>query len=194
MKKHLHPPLTLPYAKVRLHHTILVYHRRERERLTLSPDANLTASRTADPAYPPRSMRSIPRPKESRASRRTGHPTKERHYPTRRLSHSQPALPKLIPDPVTPRPETESAPNLPYFVSRSSMNNLPIYLLRKRGGNLKVTRIKNIDGDRMILKGELCRELGVKKDDVAINSVTGHINVKGHWKTKVETFLRERRF
>lgn len=74
------------------------------------------------------------------------------------------------------------------------MNNLPIYLLRKRGGNLKVTRIKNIDGDRMILKGELCRELGVKKDDVAINSVTGHINVKGHWKTKVETFLRERRF
>ena len=73
------------------------------------------------------------------------------------------------------------------------MNNLPIYLLRKRGGNLKVTRIKNIDGDRLAFKGELVRELGVGKDDVAVNSVTGHVNVKGHWKGRVETFLRERR-
>ncbi|USW58980.1 Putative ribosomal protein L49/IMG2 [Septoria linicola] len=157
-------------------------------------DANLIASRTADEAYPPRSMRSQPRPKESRASRRSAHPTKERHYPTRRPSHHQPDVPKLIPDPVEPLPEAESAPNLAYFVSRSSSNNLPIYHLRKRGGNLKMTRIKNIDGDKMILKGELCRILNVKKDDVAINSVTGHINLKGHWKPKIETFLRERRF
>ncbi|CAK1359467.1 hypothetical protein CB0940_05669 [Cercospora beticola] len=157
-------------------------------------DPNLVASRTADEAYPPRSMYSNPRPKESRASRRTAHPTKERHYPTRRPSHHQPAPVKLIPDPVTPLPETQSAPNLPYFVSRSSSNNLPIYHLRKRGGNLKMTRIKNIDGDKMALKGELCKVLNVKKDEVAINSTTGHINLKGHFKPQIETFLRERRF
>ncbi|GIZ38328.1 hypothetical protein CKM354_000174800 [Cercospora kikuchii] len=157
-------------------------------------DPNLVASRTADEAYPPRSMYSNPRPKESRASRRTAHPTKERHYPTRRPSHHQPAPVKLIPDPVTLLPETQSAPNLPYFVSRSSSNNLPIYHLRKRGGNLKMTRIKNIDGDKMVLKGELCKVLNVKKDEVAINSTTGHINLKGHFKSQIETFLRERRF
>jgi large subunit ribosomal protein L49 len=103
-------------------------------------------------------------------------------------------MPRLIPGPVTPLPEKLSAPNLPYFVNRSKNNNLPIYTLYKRGGNMKLTQIKNIDGDRLKLKSELCEVLRLKKDEAAVNSVTGHINIKGHLKPKIDRFLRERRF
>ncbi|KAF7191674.1 39S ribosomal protein L49, mitochondrial [Pseudocercospora fuligena] len=139
-------------------------------------------------------MGSRPRPKESKASRRTAHPTKERHYPTRRPSHHQPEMPKLIPDPVQPLADSQCAPNLPYYVSRSNFNSLPIYLLRKRGGNLKQTRIKNIDGDRLKMKLDLCKALNLPADKAAVNAVTGHIVVRGHWKPQVERFLRERKF
>ncbi|EME77945.1 uncharacterized protein MYCFIDRAFT_124968, partial [Pseudocercospora fijiensis CIRAD86] len=81
---------------------------------------------------------------------------------------------------------------LPYYVSRSNFNSLPVYLLRKRGGNLKQTRIKNIDGDRLKMKEELCKALELPADKAAVNSVTGHIIVRGHWKPQVERFLRER--
>ncbi|SMR63829.1 unnamed protein product [Zymoseptoria tritici ST99CH_3D1] len=155
-------------------------------------DPNLRASRYAPESYPPPSMRSNPRPKESKASRRTAHPTKERPYPTRRASHHQPDVSKLIPEPVEPLNAEQCAPNLPYFVSRSANNELPIYTLRKRGGNLKMTRIKKIDGDRHILRDELKSLL--KNSDCVVNSVTGHIMIKGHHKPQVEKFLRERMF
>jgi large subunit ribosomal protein L49 len=64
--------------------------------------------------------------------------------------------------------------------------------LRKRGGNLKMTRIKKIDGDRQILRDELKTLL--KSEDCVINSITGHIMIKGHHKPTVEKFLRERMF
>lgn len=163
-------------------------------RMLTSLDANLTASRYAPEAYPDPSIRSLPRPKESRASRRTAYPVKQRPYPTRRPSHHQPDLPKLIKEPVQALPESESAPNLPYFVSRSRFNSLPIYHLRKRGGNLKVTRIKNIDGDKLELRNALKQALGVTEGNIAVNSVTGHINIKGHFRTQIDRFLRERRF
>lgn len=66
--------------------------------------------------------------------------------------------------------------------------------MKKRGGNLKLTRIKNIDGDRMKLKLDIATALGIKKDDSAINHITGHLNIKGHYKREIETFLRARRF
>lgn len=159
-----------------------------------SEDPNLIASRTAPESYPPPSMPSNPRPKISKASRRANHPTKQRNYPTRIPSHHQPALPQLIPESITLLSEDQCAPNLPYFVTRSRADELPIYTLRKRGGNLKMTRVKKIDGKREVLKDELRQLLRVPEKEVAINSVTGHIMIKGHWKPQIEKFLRERNF
>ncbi|KAK4497086.1 hypothetical protein PRZ48_011536 [Zasmidium cellare] len=157
-------------------------------------DPNLTASRTAPEAYPPPWMKSKPRPKESKASRRSSHPRKERHYPTRHLSHHQPETPRLIPEPVEPLPAEQCAPNLPYFVTRSANKSLPIYTTRKNGGNLKLTRVRKIDGDRVALRDELRKLLKVQDKDAVINSVTGHILIKGHHKPQIERFLRQRMF
>jgi large subunit ribosomal protein L49 len=139
-------------------------------------------------------MESLPRPKESRASHRTAHPRAERHYPTRHPTHSSVASPKLIPEPVEPLPPQQCAPNLPYFVSRSRNNELPVYTLRKRGGNLKLTRIKNIDGKPETLRDELRETLRLEKEEASVNPITRHVMLKGHHKPAVERFLRERRF
>ncbi|CAK3963731.1 39S ribosomal L49, mitochondrial [Lecanosticta acicola] len=159
-------------------------------------DPNLIASRTAPEAYPPPSIaiRSNPRPKESRASRRTSFPMKQRQYPTRVPSHHQPETPKLIPEPVELLPPEQCAPNLPYFVTRSRKDELPIYTLRKRGGNLKMTRVKRIDGETSVLRDELRQLLRVGAKDAVINHTTGHIMIKGHFKPQIEQYLRQRNF
>ncbi|KAI6787197.1 hypothetical protein KC361_g9558, partial [Hortaea werneckii] len=67
-------------------------------------DPNLLASLKASPTYPPPSMNSLPRPKESRASHRANHPTtpvpttrttKPSRLPRRPILH--PAPPHLHP-------------------------------------------------------------------------------------------------
>ncbi|KAG9748614.1 hypothetical protein KCU73_g7044, partial [Aureobasidium melanogenum] len=110
-----------------------------------SVDPNLVASRTASPSYPPTSLKSIPRPLVSHASHRTSQPTKVRNYPDRQPQKDLPVseAPAL--------PESEIAPNLPYFVTRTPSNELPIYTLRKRGGNMRLTRVKKIDGNIDVL-------------------------------------------
>lgn len=152
------------------------------------------ASRTASATYPPPSMKSLPRPKESRASRRTAHPRKDRHYPTRQPTHRQITSPKLIPDPVTPLPAAQCAPNLPYYVTRTPSNELPIYTLRKRGGNMLLTRVKKVDGSVEALRDELRTVLGLEEKQVVINPLTRHVMLKGHRRPEVERFLRERMF
>ncbi|KAK5125221.1 hypothetical protein LTR85_000897 [Meristemomyces frigidus] len=157
-------------------------------------DPNLIASRKSSASYPPESMKSLPRPKESRASHRSRHPRAERVYPTRHLVHTPTAPPKLTPEPVDPLPPTQCAPNLPYFVTRTPSNELPIYTLRKRGGNLKMTRVKKIDGKVDTLRDELRGVLGLQEKDCQVNPVTRHVVLKGHHKPEIEKFLRERMF
>lgn len=139
-------------------------------------------------------MKSLPRPKESRASHRTNHPKVERHYPTRGVSHDKPVLAKLIPDPVAPLAPYLCAPNLPYFVTRTPSNHLPIYTLRKAGGNKLVTRVKKVDGKSDVLRDELRQLLGLADKEVVINRTTGHIMIKGHHGPKIEHFLKQRAF
>ena len=157
-------------------------------------DRNLVASRTASPTYPPRSMKSLPRPKESHASHRTSHPRRDRPYPTRQATHAPVAPRKLIPEPVEPLSATQCAPNLPYFVTRTPSNELPIYTLRKRGGSLLQTRLKKLDGRLEVLRDELRSSLGLQEKEAVINQLTKHIILKGHHKPKVELFLRQRMF
>ncbi|RMY55315.1 hypothetical protein D0864_13812, partial [Hortaea werneckii] len=158
-------------------------------------DPNLLASLKASPTYPPPSMNSLPRPKESRASHRANHPRTTRTYPTRHPTHTTVPSPRLTPSPLTTALEpTHCAPNLSYFVTRTPNNELPIYTLRKCGGNLTFTRVKKVDGRREDLCEALRAELGLKRDEVQVNPVTGHVVVRGHWRGEVEKFLRERLF
>jgi large subunit ribosomal protein L49 len=70
--------------------------------------------------------------------------------------------------------------NLPFRISRTPSNNLAVYELAKRGGNLKQTTVKKIEGDRAAFRAELAKGLGVAEDDkktVWVNSLTGHVTV-----------------
>lgn len=139
-------------------------------------------------------MKSLPRPKESKASHRTNHPKKERHYPTRGATHYNPTIPKLIQDHVKPLAPHLCSPNLAYFVTRTPSNHLPIYTLNKSGGNRPVTRVKKVDGRAEVLRDELRELLGLAEKEIVINRTTGHIMIKGHHVSKVEHFLKERKF
>ncbi|KAK3054822.1 54S ribosomal protein img2, mitochondrial [Extremus antarcticus] len=163
-----------------------------------SEDTNLRASRTASATYPSRNLPSLPRPKISKASRRSAHPPKERSYPTRQHPYAVPTPLRLRAEPFTPLPEEQSAPNLAYFVSRTRSNELPVYHDVKRGGNLKLTLVRKVDGKVEALRDELRTTLGTSvgldQDRVVVNGVTRQVVIKGHYKMEVERFLRERRF
>ncbi|CAO2656437.1 Nn.00g052400.m01.CDS01 [Neocucurbitaria sp. VM-36] len=79
-----------------------------------------------------------------------------------------------------------------YHVSRSATKNLPIYTDYKRGGNLHLTTVRKITGDLSALRDELRVFLNKKNEDVTINSLTGHVVVKGHHTSEVAEFLKAR--
>lgn len=139
-------------------------------------------------------MRSIPRPKVSRASRRTSHPPREKPYPTRRDVYVEKKMPPLNPPPVEFLAEAECAPNLPYFITRTRNQELPVYHDRKRGGNLLVTYIKKVDGSLVALRNTIRDLLNVPEENVVMNERTRQVVIKGHYKQTIEKFLRERRF
>ncbi|KAF2085333.1 hypothetical protein K490DRAFT_14403, partial [Saccharata proteae CBS 121410] len=85
-------------------------------------------------------------------------------------------------------------PKLPYHVLRTPSRKLPVYKLAKAGGNLQQTKLRKIVGDTRALRDDLKAFLRVADKDIAINSVTGHIVVKGWYKPQIERFLEERKF
>ncbi|KFY24089.1 hypothetical protein V493_05453 [Pseudogymnoascus sp. VKM F-4281 (FW-2241)] len=91
---------------------------------------------------------------------------------------------------------TASSPqSLEYRVSRTPSAQLPIYLLAKRGGNLKQTRVKKIEGNIAQLREDLKVALGIEEDrEIQVNHLTRHIIVKGHRKPEVAKFLEEHKF
>ncbi|KAI0543441.1 mitochondrial large subunit ribosomal protein-domain-containing protein [Xylaria curta] len=94
-------------------------------------------------------------------------------------------------EPATiPTPAKPNAPRqLPYFVSRNNLNNLSVYHKKKRGGNLKITLLKNTEGDLQALKQDIKDALQLPDGDVSINSVTRHIVIRGHKHDEVVNFL-----
>ncbi|KIN00909.1 hypothetical protein OIDMADRAFT_122837 [Oidiodendron maius Zn] len=82
----------------------------------------------------------------------------------------------------------------PYRVERTGTNNLPVYLLSKRGGNLKQTRVRRIEGNIGVLRAELQEVLGLDESQVTINQLTQHIIIKGHRKAEVMKFLQDNKF
>ncbi|KAI1429058.1 hypothetical protein F5Y12DRAFT_799206 [Xylaria sp. FL1777] len=78
-----------------------------------------------------------------------------------------------------PPPSTaEASRRLPYFVGRNNLHNLSVYLKKKRGGNHKITTLKNCEGDLAALKLDLKTALQLHDNEISINSVTNHIVIK----------------
>jgi len=55
---------------------------------------------------------------------------------------------------------------------------MPVYLLSKRGGNLKQTKLRRIEGDINVLRSDLQQALGVDEKDVVINQLTKQIIIR----------------
>lgn len=90
---------------------------------------------------------------------------------------TQPQPPSATPPaPTTPRPGPPD-PRLPYFVSRTPFKKLAVYALNKRGGSLKLTMVKKVEGDKAAFKSALMKELQLEADQVRIKVPTGHIEV-----------------
>lgn len=119
---------------------------------------------------------------------------------TRFLSLSRPLSTTPSPSPKTPLPPistpiqtSTSTPNAPsptdpepaflkpatYRITRTHTNGLPVYLLSKRGGNLKQTKLRRIEGNIMDLRRDLQKALGVEDEkEVVVNQLTQQIIVK----------------
>lgn len=157
-------------------------------------DPNLIASQTASPSYPPPNIKSIPRPVKSHASHRTSQPTKIRNYPDRQSKKDLLSGPTSLSPSAPTLSESEVAPNLPYYITRTPSNELPIYNLTKRGGNLRQTRVKKISGSIDELRSDLQQELAVPEKECVINRLTNHVVIKGWHKPRIEAFLTARKF
>jgi large subunit ribosomal protein L49 len=68
--------------------------------------------------------------------------------------------------------------SLPYAVARTPSNQFPVYLLEKRGGNLKQTKLRKIEGDVNVLRKDLVEALGLEDGQAVINQLTRHIIIK----------------
>lgn len=80
---------------------------------------------------------------------------------------------------TTSSASTSTPQSLEYRVSRTPSAQLPIYLLAKRGGNLKQTRVKKIEGNIAKLREDLKVALGIEEDrEIQVNHLTRHIIVK----------------
>jgi large subunit ribosomal protein L49 len=81
-------------------------------------------------------------------------------------------------------------------VSRTPTNNLPIYSDIKAGKTLKQTRIRKITGDVQALKNEIIKvlELDPEREKAEVNTLTGHILIKGWHTRRLQKFLTEKGF
>lgn len=91
-------------------------------------------------------------------------------------------------------PPTQKRTQLPYFVHRTNTNNLPVYAEAKRGGSLRQTLIRKVEGDANALREDLVEHLNLKPEWVTVNGLTNHVIIKGWKKDNVEKLLKELNF
>ncbi|KXJ89981.1 mitochondrial large subunit ribosomal protein-domain-containing protein [Microdochium bolleyi] len=139
---------------------------------------------------------------------RTFRPVASILQPTRTLcmrsfateSTPAPELAATIPTTQPAEPAATAAPSeatrarIPYFVGKNKFNNFGVYHKNKRGGNLKTTEIKMVDGNIEALKQDLKASLRLESGDIAFNNTTRHLVVKGHKKPEVLNFLNNMGF
>lgn len=98
---------------------------------------------------------------------------------------------KTVPFTPATQPQIPLSPPT-YHVARSSKGNMPVYTDKKRGGNLRLTTVRKITGDLHALREELQMWLSKKEQDVTVNTLTGHVIVKGHDSGRIAEFLTAR--
>ncbi|KAL2753224.1 hypothetical protein ACRALDRAFT_212689 [Sodiomyces alcalophilus JCM 7366] len=76
--------------------------------------------------------------------------------------------------PTTPQPRTR-----PYLINLSASNNYPVYPRTKSAGQSRFTLIKHVEGDKRAFIQDLCEGTGLSRDDVVLQPITGHVQVKG---------------
>jgi len=67
---------------------------------------------------------------------------------------------------------------LRYVIKRTPSSQLPVYRKWMSGGNRCIVLIKKVKGDLPKLVKDLLRDLEIKADDIRINPVTQHIEIK----------------
>ncbi|KAL0936909.1 mitochondrial 54S ribosomal protein mL49 [Colletotrichum truncatum] len=86
-------------------------------------------------------------------------------------------------------PATETSKTRSYTVGLTNSNSYPVYKHDKAAGSSKFTIVKKIEGNNKALVQDLVQELGVPKENVKINPVTKHIEIKGHHVEQIKEWL-----
>ncbi|KAI5920119.1 mitochondrial large subunit ribosomal protein-domain-containing protein [Camillea tinctor] len=86
-------------------------------------------------------------------------------------------------------PSKPVPPSLPYYVGRNNLRNFGVYQKKKRGGNFKVTLLKKAEGDLQALRRDVQDSLGLPENEVTVNRVTRHIEIRGHKRDEILAFL-----
>ncbi|KAK2027304.1 hypothetical protein LX32DRAFT_640987 [Colletotrichum zoysiae] len=77
----------------------------------------------------------------------------------------------------------------PYLVGLTAGNQYPVYGRTKAAGSSKFTVVKKVEGNRKAFAQDLAREAGFPADEVKLNPVTGHVQIKGFHVEKVKAWL-----
>ncbi|KAL6913957.1 hypothetical protein FSST1_011717 [Fusarium sambucinum] len=84
--------------------------------------------------------------------------------------------------PIVPSPSKDRkriAAHLQYIINRTPYAQLPVYRKWMSGGNRCIVIIKKVKGDHLKLVKDLSDDLQIKAEDIRINPVTQHIEIKG---------------
>ena len=102
-----------------------------------------------------------------------------------RASKNKPQKPPRVhlaackfPSKPPPTPNPSAVVTLPYYIHRTASQQLPIYKLAKRGGNLRQTRLRKVEGDIARLRTDLQEALSLEDEHIKINQLTKHIIIK----------------
>ncbi|KZL63256.1 mitochondrial large ribosomal subunit l49 [Colletotrichum incanum] len=77
----------------------------------------------------------------------------------------------------------------PYVIGLTAGNQYPVYARTKAAGSSKFTIVKKIEGNKKAFAQDLAREAGFPSEEVKLNPVTGHVQVKGFHVDKVKEWL-----
>ena len=102
-----------------------------------------------------------------------------------RASRNRPQKPPRVnlpackfPSNPPPTPDPSKIVKLPYHIHRTPSQQLPVYKLAKRGGNLRQTRLRKVEGDIARLRTDLQEALSLEDEHIKINHLTKHIIIK----------------
>ncbi|KDN63982.1 hypothetical protein CSUB01_04201 [Colletotrichum sublineola] len=90
---------------------------------------------------------------------------------------------------TTTTTQTAPATARPYLIGLTAGNQYPVYPRTKAAGSSKFTFVKKIEGNKRAFVQDLAREAGFPADEVKLNPVTGHVQVKGFHVEKIKAWL-----